>query len=1069
MRKQIDIKGISTTSLYTEGDCISLVNLRKKNGVMKPVSPRQIINTLSQTYDYLFQHNLPQTGINLIGIRSGKLYWIGSTVSQLSDIGTTETEYTSVSGFKSMTQIGNVINVLDETGLKYLIWNDSGYKVISGNVDVKVDVMVDGVMDDTEITSRAIRIYKSTAYDGDSGFADSAKRQERANTLHGMLIKAISGCKRDGYLTGFTMAMTAIELFDGSYICHSNPVLLNQAWDNGTRYNRSVSGNTVDYLSSPAAFIGKDFFCNDNVPNNFNLIDDEYYVSKIQNDTYSIVKNNTVDDHGIKTNEIPKALCFDYIYDNGSFGYSKIVPTVIIGYDQLKFKINQQIPEKYRSLVKSISVFITNEIDIYKLTDVDKSSYKGQIMYNSTTNVDQFTQLLSDLFFGLIPDQQPAKIYNETFSPTIKTNAEILKELQTNHQFYKVHEIPFDDIVEGSTSSTAVTPGSWVTIDLKGKLGDNLVMQEELLLDNFTHHSLIPNGQMVYNSKLHVWDYKTVLFSGWPLSYFSATNGTGQFQANLTTGARRYWSEVSIKTETGVSKVIRYYDYTNATLLQFAGLSPMLSYPDSRATKIRFYLEVSIPPSASVHMLHEFKLTPSENQNFAYYIDTDMKPISVWENSTLAFNVPAENLRELVFRNSMKVSAVNNPFYFPSLTTFTIGTGFILNAGTNAIRMSEGQFGQYDLYVFTTEGIYSLDTGTTVSYNRISPSRMELPIKNILCSTPFGVVFIGKRGLFIINGQQVELITAQLEQEPSDYNVIIPDTTTVPTIAIKSWNDSFREYLKTVTEIVYDAQMNEIIIVNDSEGYNFVLNLDSKEIYQSTEKIDKTVGNVYPELFAIENKSVSATINVISNGTIWYPYKGLHNENSIYVIGDAWKFPSFGGYYNVVGSINNGIPIWTQIGSYDAELGIIVHDYTESTRVVTSTSYLVKDYSQAKTTTTISGTTAEKAAVSILTRPFGFGTPDTKKLERLILRARLIGAEDMVVMNHASNDGINFIPVQGQSFSTIGNYKDIDLGLMARNKHRKFAFAFSAKLDEKSEVGILEAEVEVEYGNDKMR
>lgn len=109
-----------------------------------------------------------------------------------------------------------------------------------------------------------------------------------------------------------------------------------------------------------------------------------------------------------------------------------------------------------------------------------------------------------------------------------------------------------------------------------------------------------------------------------------------------------------------------------------------------------------------------------------------------------------------------------------------------------------------------------------------------------------------------------------------------------------------------------------------------------------------------------------------------------------------------------------------------------------------------------------------KADVSFITRPFNFGTTDTKKLERTILRARLHLSEDIISMNHCSNDGINFVPVQGRTFID-GNYRDIDLGLMAKNKHKQFIYAFAAKLDEDSQINLIDAEVSPEYTNEKMR
>jgi hypothetical protein len=1036
MRKPIPITGISTSSAYPDGNCISLVNLRKKNGVFKPVTPRKIVNTLGFAYDELFVHQLPNTGENWLGIRGGHLYWI-------ENVTTTKTEHdlctVTTDKLPQITQIGNLLNVLDSNGLQYLIWNENDYKLINTNFDgAQTDTVLGPVKVDIRVTDslQNPRVYRGvTERKYTSSIEAEADMDNVAVEIDGLIEKALSIERDKGYMNGFCLACTAIELYDGSYILHSQPFFIGQSLDSETRYSYSFNNSIKNYINRDMVFynggafglnaqnwMGGLFTVDDN--NSFELSGGigisndgiKYFSGNFESFGNGVVKsfgdevvksfgdggseywdselidepNPNYPNFAEKFYDIPegtkfnvsvnygeggvlfylitrKAKRFDIVHPN-LVGYldkftnnvSQQYACVIIRNSKLEIKINNSIASEYRSLIKSIGVFITNEISFYKNDDTTKKIKTKRLTSVKPANTS---------FYAI-----------DNYFPDIKTDAEILKELSANQQFYKVKEIAFDDI------NTNV--GTWIdlTEDLKGKLGDNLTMQEELPVDNFTHHILIPQKQMVYNSKLHVMDYKTILSRGWPLPYFQPETGIGQFPAygystSLSTEFL-YYIEISIKTDTGITKVVRY----STTNIGFSDLSCMLSYPDSRATNMVIYQWTKTTIGAQkMSKKLSVKLTPSESQNFAYYITPDLKPISflllpIDEKDT----IPTEIQRKLVYRNQMKVSAVNNPFYFPAITTYTIGTGFILNAGTNAVRMSEGQFGQYDLYVFTSEGIYSLDTGTTLSYNRISPASLELPISDIICSTPFGVIFIGKRGLFIINGQQVDYLTPQLEQEPLTIALNMPSSTNVPNIvSIKTWNDWFKDYLTDVTEIVYDNQNNEIIIINPTKEYNFVYNLDSKEFYQQTEVINKVVQGVYPELLVTEGMNI-------------------------------------------------------------------------------------KDFGQNQMTNDVIPVSV-KAKVSFITRPFNFGTPDVKKLERLILRARLIGAEDMVVMNHASNDGINFVPVQGQSFPTIGNYKDIDLGLMARNKHRQFIFAMSAKLNEQSEIQLLEAEVSSEYMNEKMR
>ena len=100
--------------------------------------------------------------------------------------------------------------------------------------------------------------------------------------------------------------------------------------------------------------------------------------------------------------------------------------------------------------------------------------------------------------------------------------------------------------------------------------------------------------------------------------------------------------------------------------------------------------------------------------------------------------IPQESQREQMYGNGLKVSQVNNPFTFQDENTYLIGTGTIRNLSSNAMRISEGQFGQFPLYILTTENIYALNVGQEVLYTTQSPVSNESPTSDVICQTPLG-------------------------------------------------------------------------------------------------------------------------------------------------------------------------------------------------------------------------------------------------------------------------------------------------------------------------------------------
>ncbi len=942
MKKTVEIKGITTTSVYNDGDCMSVVNMRKKNGVFKPVSPRKAIYTLATKYDELFVHQLPSTGENWIGVRSGKLWYI----QNIGTPGQTDTELCTVASIPSITQIGNILNILDTTGLKYILWYDNEYKLIDSNFDgdqtstaigpVKVDLKVDGELDASGyVKTRAYRSDVQFSYGSNDTANTDENRKARAFIYDGLHAKALAGIKTDGFLNGFVMAITALELYDGSFIMHSNPVLLNQSFDRSTRYQVAVNAINYNYLDKKAVFQPGNFPLNETVINN-----DGYANIGIPTNLSFAFAPNSGDRIATQVYSIPSVLGFYGKVENNNEVANKYL-WLLASYNRLKFKVNTTIDQKYKSLIKSLSIFITPEITLYKTPNAKNYEFVG---------------------FAHFSDSGTYHEVPENYLPPLKTDVELYKELAANQQFYKVKEIPFDELVAGD----------WIDItdDLKGKLGDNIVNQDELPVDNMTHHTLLPQKQMVYNSRLHAIDYKTILSRGWGMDYFLQNQGVGQFIPSVNTSPGQGWIiKTDIKTETGLSTVVRY-QLTESTAAGNSQneMGPFLSYPDSRAVKMTI-IRMTYFGGNWYAYTKEFKLTASETQNFAYFISTDLKPFGfTMQQVGQQPIVPAESQREQIFRNGMKVSSLNNPFNFPALNTYMIGTGIARNAASNAMRASDGQFGQYPVYVFTSENIYALNVGDgSTVYSNITPISNETPISDIICQTPFGVVFVGKRGIFVINGQEVTMLSAQLEEEPVEISISNPE-------------GSFIEFLQTLNNILYNVQKNELILVNDS-NYNYVLNIDTQSWYLSTEKTDYAVKNVYPELLVLDDKTI-------------------------------------------------------------------------------------KDYSQAG---------AIGVNVSFITRPVYFGIDEVKKLLRCIVRGRIYNmntGDTQFLSLYGSNDGVNF--TQLRAFKIIPeyqdrDYKDFDMGLMVRATYRNYLIAFTAEVNERSEIDFMEFMVEDHYNNDKMR
>jgi hypothetical protein len=625
MKQKIKIGGMTTDSSFKSGACYNLVNLREDRGALSPVSPRKKIYQFSD-FTNVFIHKASGYK-HWIGIKDGEVkYFQNDTVAIPSPV-----VLCTVGSNPTFTQTKNVATILSSTGLIYLIWYQSEYKVINTNFN--------GEQTDTDLLpvgNIELRINASssppTVYIADSDIPGSTSEEVVAGVIEGLFAKALSVERERGFLKGFVLACTAYELYDGSYILHSNPVVIGQSVDARTRYQQTFGGVEYDYKDNPIVayngwydgihyrnggsllapyaldeersfkletgqanlgggtpsyyFYKSGIWANNTfiaLPNpDFSLgVDDPYWSFLADDpslpgyqeawedypegtkfrffyDTGSGVENMTVERKALRASSVPLPNLVGYMDAYGSGKY----PAVISRRSEFQIKIEKSIPEALRPLIRTISVFITPEVLMYKNINfkrVSRATYSG-------ANIDNYL-------------------------PDLKTDAEMIEELMTKSKFYKVSSIPFDEVI---------SDGNWVTIDLKGKLGENLKNQEEMTLDPFSHHSYLPDKQYVYNSRLHILNYEQSLFHGWPLSYFKQIGGLGQFELpgdEDVTGVYKalVYALVEIKTETGLSKVVRY-NIPTGTISKF-NLGAFLSYPDSRAKKITLCRETQgLPP-----------------------------------------------------------------------------------------------------------------------------------------------------------------------------------------------------------------------------------------------------------------------------------------------------------------------------------------------------------------------------------------------------------------------------------------------------------------------------------------
>lgn len=474
------------------------------------------------------------------------------------------------------------------------------------------------------------------------------------------------------------------------------------------------------------------------------------------------------------------------------------------------------------------------ESDIYKGIDV----FMAEIPYYDDTDTYKNN-------FPVLGNGNPYSFGGDPFY----TNDEKLREriLETAN-FYRIAQYDFDSDKFNNNTLSDIP-------DLSDIL-KNLVYQPTLTDDTYSHNKLIAEKIFNYNSKLHISGTSQKLYDGYPVEMFISYAGS-------TVDVIKYISKTYIKTESGTSIVVRDQDIPNGDNLLL--LSPYISYPDSRAYNMEITIIYRVREESGALTNYRFSasfdLTSHDFLNLAYYLPTgEINPITI--SGTVITEIPeapqsSNNIETTP--NKLKVSATDNPFIFPVERTYTIGNGKIIGMAAATPALSQGQYGQFPLYVFTDEGIYMMQVGTgEVIYSNVFPvSRDICSNARSIISLDNAVAFTSDRKLFVLSGYSAKSISDSLE---ADY---IPNPAHIYMEGI--------ENVLTEPLLAYNYPFGELIIKNAEGNTDFIYDLQRKIWRQREMKASYFIPS-YPVCYAVSDEDevydLSQESNQLQNVTI---------------------------------------------------------------------------------------------------------------------------------------------------------------------------------------------------------
>lgn len=311
-------------------------------------------------------------------------------------------------------------------------------------------------------------------------------------------------------------------------------------------------------------------------------------------------------------------------------------------------------------------------------------------------------------------------------------------------------------------------------------------------------------------------------------------------------------------------------------------LMPIISYPDPRA----FYMRILIKDKQTglYYTLFNMTLKAHPFMTMAYYanftkIYTEWTSLgeedpeyygymhtllSVANSSPAGLHqtTPQTDSRYYKDENRLQVSRIDNPFVNEAKHSYQVGgqDSKILGLATSSVQVSDGQFGEFPLFIFTNEGVYTLRQGVdpAILYSSISPVSKERLIPGTLCEIGDGIIYCTVDGVKLLSGTTVKNISESILLNSdnllfnnTDYKLLMKglDRAIVNLYPYLDAAD-FKRYLNGV-KIAYDSYEGEVILCNPSYQYSYIYNLRADAWFKSLSTWDSFI-MIQPKYYGVK-------------------------------------------------------------------------------------------------------------------------------------------------------------------------------------------------------------------------
>lgn len=184
------------------------------------------------------------------------------------------------------------------------------------------------------------------------------------------------------------------------------------------------------------------------------------------------------------------------------------------------------------------------------------------------------------------------------------------------------------------------------------------------------------------------------------------------------------------------------------------------------------------------------------------------------------------------YANQVKESEVNNPYSFPDSNNAVCGSQSVLALAVNATPVSTGQFGEYPIFAFCSDGIFSVGINTLGELSTSRPYSYDiLTAPTSIANVGSMVTFVSRSGLTALgaSGESNTMLTADHDYaRTAIWNTISSalDTASITEEMRKAPDTA--SYLTSGASVAYDYPHQRILVFNPDYNYTYVCDIASR-------------------------------------------------------------------------------------------------------------------------------------------------------------------------------------------------------------------------------------------------